>query len=169
MGNCNNWIAEQASGGLGKLARGRPTDYRKEHVEQARKLCALGATDLELADFFTVDVATIYRWRNAHPDFCEAVIAGKGAADDRVERAFYNRCVGYTFDSEKLFSYEGAVVRAPIREHVPPDAGAALNWLKNRRADKWRDKIDHEHSGRIDVATAVSAGRLRVASQLSGD
>lgn len=31
---------------------GRPSLFRPEYVEQARKLCLLGATDRELADFF---------------------------------------------------------------------------------------------------------------------
>jgi len=38
---------------------GRPSGYREEFAEQARKLCRLGATDKELADFFGVDEATI--------------------------------------------------------------------------------------------------------------
>lgn len=35
--------------------RGRPTDYKPEYAEQAAKLCALGATDMDLADFFESD------------------------------------------------------------------------------------------------------------------
>lgn len=127
--------------------RGRPTDYRDEFIGQAQKLCQLGATDIELADFFEVDVSTIYRWKHAHPDFCEAVRAGKDTLDDRVERSFYNRAVGYTYDAVKIFMPAGAdaPVYAPYREHVPPDSGAALNWLKNRRPEHWRDKTVVEH------------------------
>jgi hypothetical protein len=33
-------------------ARGRPSLYRDEFAEQARKLCLLGATDRDLAEFF---------------------------------------------------------------------------------------------------------------------
>ena len=31
---------------------GRPPKYKPEFAEQAEKLCALGATDADLADFF---------------------------------------------------------------------------------------------------------------------
>ncbi len=127
--------------------RGRPTKYDPAYCDVARDLCSAGATDIELADHFGVNTSTIYAWRNAHEEFSKAVIAGKDAADDRVERAFFNRAVGYTFESEKVFQFQGQVVRAETREHVPPDPGAALNWLKNRRPDKWRDKQVHEHSG----------------------
>jgi hypothetical protein len=127
--------------------RGRPSKFDPSFVERARAMCEQGATDLEMADAFGVSSSTFYAWRHQYPEFSEAVIAGKEAADDRVERAFFNRAVGYTFESEKVFQFQGQIVRADTREHVPPDPGAALNWLKNRRPDKWRDKQVHEHSG----------------------
>jgi hypothetical protein len=128
--------------------RGRPTDYKPEFAEQAAKLCALGATDYELADFFGVDTRTIYRWKNVHDDFCQSVTCGKERADERVERALFNRAVGYTFESEKVFQFQGEVIRADTVEHVPPDPGAAKLWLTNRRPEQWREKqeIDHKSS-----------------------
>lgn len=135
------------------MPAGRPTDYQPEFAAQARKLCEFGATDIELADFFEVNVSTIYRWRNSHEEFCEAVKVGKDACDDRVERSLFQRAVGYTFESEKVFQFQGQIVRADTREHVPPDAGAAMNWLKNRRGGTWRDKQDVYHSGQIEIST----------------
>lgn len=129
--------------------RGRPSEYKPEYAEQAAKLCALGATDIELADFFEVDTRTIYRWKNVHDDFCQAVIVGKENSDARVERSLYNRAVGYTFESEKVFQFQGEVIRAPTTEHVPPDPGAAKLWLTNRKPADWRDKQEHEHSGQV--------------------
>ena len=139
--------------------RGRPTDYRPEFAEQAAKLCALGATDYEIADFFGVNTATIYRWRNVHEQFCEAVRAGKERSDERVERALFNRAVGYSFESEKVFQHQGEIIRAPTVEHVPPDPGAAMNWLKNRNPDTWRDKQEIEHKG-LSVTIAKDAADL---------
>jgi hypothetical protein len=131
------------------MAGGRPSSFKPEFIEQAAKLCEFGATDIELADFFKVNVLTIYRWRNTNPEFCKAVIAGKEFADERVERSLYQRAVGYTFESEKVFQFQGKIVRAKTREHVPPEPGSAINWLKNRRGDKWRDKQEIEHSGAV--------------------
>ena len=68
--------------------------YKPEFADQARLLCRLGATDEELAEHFGACVRTIYRWRNAHEAFAEAVVVGKDHADDRVERALYARAVG---------------------------------------------------------------------------
>jgi len=130
---------------------GRPKTYKADFAKQAQKLCAIGATDAELADFFEVDVRTIYRWKHEHEEFCQAVHVGKEVLDERVERSLYQRAVGYTFDSEKVFHFQGMITRAPTREHVPPDPGAALNWLKNRQPEKWRDKQDVEHSGGVTI------------------
>lgn len=133
------------------MPAGRPSGYKPEFAKQAAKLCKLGATDKELADFFEVDTATIYRWRNEHKEFCEAVIVGKERADERVERSLYNRAVGYTYESEKVFQFQGNIIRAPTLEHVPPDPGAALNWLKNRQGERWRDKHDLAVTGGVTV------------------
>lgn len=136
------------------MSGGRPSDYESTFPEQARKLCQLGATDMELADFFEVDVRTIYRWKHQHEEFCQAVTCGKEAADARVERSLYNRAVGYSYPAVKIFMPAGAEkpVYADYTEHVPPDTSAAFNWLKNRRPDGWRDKVETEHSGTVTIA-----------------
>lgn len=136
-----------------KRPMGRPPSYKAAYAAQATKLCRLGATDLELADFFDVDVRTIYRWKHTHEAFCQAVTCGKEAADARVERALYNRAVGYSHDAVKIFMPAGAEapVYAPYTEHVPPDPGAAFNWLKNRKPAEWRDKQEIEHTGGVHL------------------
>lgn len=139
-------------------ARGRPTSYKPEYAEQAAKLCALGATDYELADFFNVDTRTIYRWKHEHQDFCQSVTCGKEMSDERVARSLYNRAVGYTFESEKVFQFQGQIVRANTVEHVPPDPSAAKLWLTNRRPDDWRDKQEHEHRGQVALTPTINFG-----------
>ena len=123
----------------------RPSKYDPAFCDQTRKLCKLGATDIEVADFFGVSVATLNNWKAAHPAFLEALKEGKTEADARVVDSLYHRAVGYSFDSEKVFQFQGEVIRAPIREHVPPDTTACIFWLKNRQAADWRDKQEHEH------------------------
>ena len=127
---------------------GAPTKYKPSYAKQAMKLCRLGATDFELADFFEVDPSTILRWKHKYEDFCRAVKVDKEYADERVVRSLYNRAVGYDYSSEKIVHYQGDVQRVPITEHVPPDISAAMNWLKNRRPDEWRDKREHEFTGK---------------------
>lgn len=133
--------------------RGAPTAYRPDFADQARKLCVLGATDMDLGDFFGVDRTTIWRWSAAHEEFCNALKAGKASADNRIEMSLYHRAAGYTYDAVKIMQDKGAPVIVPYREHVPPDTTAAIFWLKNRRKDEWRDKQEISHSGTVNVTT----------------
>lgn len=141
---------------------GRPTVYRKEFAKQAEKLAALGATDQEIADFFEINVSTVYRWKHDHPDFCEALKVGKEVADNRVERSLYQKAIGYEQDEVKIFmpANAHAPVYAPFRAKIPPDTTAAIFWLKNRRAKEWRDKQEIEHSGGVHVVSAPSDEEL---------
>lgn len=123
----------------GNRGGGRPTLYKRKYAEIARGMCAQGATRADLADRFGVTIKTIVAWQLEHEEFCTSCKQGRVAADDRVEQSFYERAVGYTYDSEKLFVIEGEVIRAPIKEHVPPDPRAAEFWLRNRRPDRWKD------------------------------
>lgn len=51
----------------------RPTKYQEAYAEQARKLCLLGYTDAELADFFEVSESTINKWKIDYPKFSESI------------------------------------------------------------------------------------------------
>jgi hypothetical protein len=151
--------------------KGRPSSFKPEFVEQARKLCELGATDIEIADFFDVSDRTVYRWQLKYPEFCQALKAGKLAADDRVERSLYHRATGYSYDSEKVFQFQGEIIRAPVREHVPPDTTSMIFWLKNRRPDAWRDvhKIDATLNDKRDLSDLSTADLLARTTRILED
>jgi Helix-turn-helix domain of resolvase len=123
----------------GNRGGGRPTLYKSKYAEIARRMCAQGATRADLADRFGVSVNTVVAWQLEHQEFSDSCKQGRQAADERVEQSFYERAVGYTYDSEKLLVVQGEVVREPIKEHVPPDPRAAEFWLRNRRPDRWKD------------------------------
>ena len=128
---------------------GRPSSYRDEFARQGKMLCEMGATDQEIADFFEVDVRTVYRWKHDHEEFCQALKVGKDAADNRVERSLYQRAIGYEQDEVKIFMPASASepVYAPFRAKVAPDVTAAIFWLKNRKKGEWRDVKASEVSG----------------------
>lgn len=146
---------------------GRPSKYPNIDLGIVTKVAALGATDAEIADILEIDIATLYRWKNQKPEFCEALKAGKAPADERVERSLYQRAVGYTFDSEKVFQFQGQIIRTPVREHVPPDTTAAIFWLKNRDPENWRDKQQVEHSGSIDVSADADSAKRKLSAALA--
>jgi hypothetical protein len=125
---------------------GRPSSYRPEFAKQVKKLCELGATDPDIADFFEVSIRTVERWKSEHAEFCRALKENKEVANQRVERSLYQRANGYTFDSVKIFpptAHRPDLLEVPYREHVPPDTTACIFWLKNRKPEEWRDRQEH--------------------------
>jgi len=144
------------------VAVGRPSKYDPLYADQVEKLCKLGATDAEIAEFFDVSESTVNLWKIEHAEFSESVKRGKVMADAEVAHAFHKRATGYKYDEvtyEKVGAGEDLMEvgengmesvkqdqfrKKVVTKEVAPDAGAALNWLKNRQKDKWRDKSEHD-------------------------
>lgn len=141
------------------MAGGRPSKYKPEYAQQAAKLCALGAVDSQLADFFEVSVSTINLWKIQHFEFSESLAIPKEQADTRVEQSLYRRALGYEHDEVDIRVVNGEIVQTPLRKHYPPDTAAATIWLKNRAG--WRDKQDLEHTGEVTVVGLASRMRQK--------
>lgn len=52
---------------------GRPTGYRPEYDEQARRLCLMGVSDEQLCIFFHIDILTLAEWARGHEGFFDAI------------------------------------------------------------------------------------------------
>jgi hypothetical protein len=105
---------------------GRPSKYKPEFAALAKNYCLLGAKDDDLERFFEVSQRTIQSWKNDHPDFADALRAGKDIADSLVARSLYDKAVG-------------------------GDTTACIFWLKNRQKHAWRDRHEIDHSGKVAV------------------
>jgi hypothetical protein len=122
------------------MQRGRPSTFRPEYVEQAKKLCLLGATDEDIADFFNVTMQCINQWKHRYPELFESLKLGKAEANTRTEKSLYMRANGFHYDAVKIFcSKDGKVTKVPYRKYVIPDVTAGIFWLKNRDPEQWRD------------------------------
>jgi hypothetical protein len=121
-----------------------------------------GMTEYELAKVFGISTETLDQWQHDHPEFSEALILGKGVADERVKRSLYHRAVGYNVNAEKIFYNRrtGKVVRVPYIKHVPPDVTAALSWMRNRDPQNWRE--NHHLNVTSDDSTAISIQEAQV-------
>lgn len=100
----------------------RPSKFDPAFIEKGRELAEQGMTDEEMAEEFGVDVRTLYRWKADNEAFCQALKAGKELPDECVVQSLYKMAL------------DGNVT-------------AAIFWLKNRQPNKWRDKVQNEHSG----------------------
>lgn len=128
--------------------RGRPTKYKEEFENQAFELCLLGLSDEQLAGYFHVDLATLNRWKQDHPNFCESIKAGKQDADAKVSKALYQSAIGYTHP-ETVFhvvsdgsNLGSSVVATETVKKYPPNERAARFWLTNRQRKNWTEKSE---------------------------
>jgi len=122
----------------------RPTKYKPEYANIAKKMCELGATDFDVVEALDIVRSTFYKWKYDHPEFSDALKVGKTDADDRVEMSLYKRAVGYEYDTVKIFQFQGEEVVVPYKEIQQPDTTAAIFWLKNRRKNEWRASPEGE-------------------------
>jgi len=120
--------------------RGRPTLYKAENAELARKFCMLGATNEDLARCFEVSRSTIDHWIDTIPEFAEGTRRGRDLADAAVIQKLYSRAMGFTMEIKKHVLYRGELREIPMTLYYPPDIQACIFWLRNRRRRDWQEK-----------------------------
>lgn len=143
-----------------KSNAGRPSRYKQEYCVQAYKLCLLGSTDKQMADFFGVVESTINKWKLDHPEFSESIKKGKEIADMEIANSLFERAKGATvkkkqaiklkrveYEFGKRVLEEERIEIVEVEEELPPDTTSAIFWLKNRNPEQWRDKQQHELTG----------------------
>jgi hypothetical protein len=143
---------------------GRPTKYETRFAKMAGKATALGATLDDLAELFDVEHSTIALWQTKHHAFSDAIKTARVDADATVERSLYQRALGYRAKTQKVVVANGSAEVVDYEEQHAPEVAAGIFWLKNRKPQEWRDKIDVEHSGNIDFAGALESARKRKAA-----
>ena len=130
---------------------GRKGDYAEWLTEdgllQVHGWARDGLTDEQIAGNMGIGMSTYYRWQQQYGEFREAIKKGKAPVDIQVENALLKRALGYDYEETVTEIQQGADGREikhvrRIRKHMPPEVGAIVFWLKNRRPGKWRDKVD---------------------------
>ena len=99
-----------------------------------------GLTDEQIAQKIGIRRDTLYDWKNRFSDFSDALKKGKEVVDIEVENALLKRALGYEYTETMTETSEDGVKVRKTRKFIPPDVTAQIFWLKNRRAEAWREK-----------------------------
>jgi hypothetical protein len=134
---------------------GRSSKFDLSRLEEIKILYASGKTDEQVADFLGVSSRTLNTWKGRHAIFLQTLKDAKAQADDMVEAALFQRAIGYTHIEEKVQLSWGEWKTIKVAKHLPPDPIACIFWLKNRRPDRWRDKIHVEDETPKQIAPEV--------------
>lgn len=120
-----------------------------------------GLTDEQIAENMGVSRTTLYNWCNKHIDILNTLKKGKDIVDIQVENALLKRALGYKTEEIRVEEECGVTTKKiTITKEIPPDPTSIIFWLKNRRADKWREKREIEHSADIRPIVITGADEL---------
>ena len=125
--------------------------FLPDHLEQVRAIAQRGITEEAMSEMFDIHPSQIKLWKKQYPLFRDALEQGYTDADASVLSAVYQSAVGYTHDEEKIFMWDGDIIRADTVKHYKPDMAAAKLWLTNRQRNYWADRRETEVSGKADA------------------
>lgn len=116
-----------------------------------------GLTDEQIANNMGIARGTLYEYKNKFIDINDALKKGKEVVDIEVENALLKRAKGYKYEEVTKELRDGElVVTKKVTKEVLPDVTAQIYWLKNRKPDKWREKVvDTENEEQISNAKNI--------------
>lgn len=143
------------------------TRYGMTLVELLQHFAKAGMTIPEMAEALEITEPTLNRWIAEIPAVKEALHKGREIADAKVAASLYRRAIG-GFEQRETKIVKDAegneVGRTETVRVLPPDPTAISFWLKNRRPDLWRDKVEHDVTGKISIE--VTRRRRELIDQL---
>ena len=98
-----------------------------------------GLTDEQIAKNIGINRTTLYDWKKKDANIADALKKGKEVIDFEVENALLKRALGYEYEEE---TYENGILTKKVKKQVPPDTTAQIFWLKNRKKEQWREKVE---------------------------
>lgn len=109
-----------------------------------------GRTDKQIAEELGIARCTLSLWKKEHKEFAAALRESGNFIDSLVEDSLLKRALGYEVIEEEFERLPGLrqVRVKKKRKHIPPDVTAQIFWLKNRQLARWRDKQEHELTGK---------------------
>ncbi|MCW6663943.1 helix-turn-helix domain-containing protein [Aerococcaceae bacterium NML190073] len=158
------------------MARGKYQEWlTKDGLLMLESWARDGLTDEQIANKIGVDRTTFYVWLKKYPDISDAIKKGKAPVDAMVENALLKRALGFEYEEtevikdtigEGIDKQERTRIKK-VKKYAPPDTGAIIFWLKNRKPDTWR-KMSSEMKQKIEAeAKKLEAEAKRLEAELA--
>jgi len=112
-------------------------------------LARRGKTNSEIAMLLGVCEATFYYWlKNYAPDLSESLKEAIADPVSNVEKALYERAMGYSCQETKVHMTKSGVIKTrDVIKHYPPSETAAKYYLGNKKPEDWKEKREVEVTG----------------------
>jgi hypothetical protein len=140
-----------------KSINGQYTDYQEGFCDLL-KTAAEGDTEFygtvyQICKVLNCSIQSYYNWRNAHPEFAEAVTYVLFVGSQNCLKSLYERANGVskTVTKRVIERADGKTQYEYITVTNPPDTQALKFILTNRDPDNWREKVDVKQTGNLII------------------
>lgn len=125
-----------------------------------------GLTDEQIAKNIGINRTTLYDWKKKEVNIADALKKGKEVIDFEVENALLKKALGYTITLNKQkVTKDGYVVDITEEVHIPPDTTAQIFWLKNRKPNTWKDKVETDEDREAVANASQVIAKIRKVAQ----
>ena len=125
-----------------------------------------GLTDEQIAKNIGISRASLYEWKKKEVDIFDALKKGKEIVDFEVENALLKKALGYTITlKEEKLDKDGCVHTLEKDVHIPPDTTAQIFWLKNRKPNNWKDKVETDEDKEAVANASQVIAKIRKVAQ----
>ena len=121
-----------------------------------------GLTDEQIAKNIGINRTTLYDWKKKEVNIANALKKGKEVVDFEVENALLKRALGYEYEEE---TYENGILTKKVKKHVAPDTTAQIFWLKNRKPNNWKDRVETDEDKEAVANASQVIAKIRKVAQ----
>ena len=121
-----------------------------------------GLTDEQIAKNIGINRTTLYDWKKKEVNIANALKKGKEVIDFEVENALLKRALGYEYEEE---TYENGILTKKVKKHVAPDTTAQIFWLKNRKPNNWKDRVETDEDKEAVANASQVIAKIRKVAQ----
>lgn len=141
-----------------KIAKGKYQEWlTSDGLTILEGLARDGLTDELICQKIGIGARTFYEWMERFPQMAQAIKRGKAPVDIEVENALLKRALGYEYEEVTTETEEIPIGKPDengerqillktktkrVVKQVVPDVTAQIFWLKNRKPEQWRDKVE---------------------------
>lgn len=121
-----------------------------------------GLTQQQIANNLGISIDTLIENKKKYTEFNNALKKGKEVIDFEVENALLKRALGYEYEEE---TYENGILTKKVKKQVPPDTTAQIFWLKNRKPNTWKDRVETDEDKEAVANASQVIAKIRKVAQ----
>jgi len=125
-----------------------------------------GLTQQQIANNLGISIDTLIENKKKYSKFNDALKRGKEVIDFEVENALLKKALGYTITiKEEKLDRDGFVHTLEKDVHIPPDTTAQIFWLKNRKPNNWKDRVETDEDKEAVANASQVIAKIRKVAQ----